>query len=166
MLGPRAWRGMIMSIDTNTEIEAIRRLKARYFRTMDTKDWAGWRTSFTDDMQGKTDVLVSTGGRDGQTQVAPAGGDAFVAWVRSSIEPAITVHHGHMGEIDILSPTTAAGIWAMEDIVEWPDGKLLRAYGHYHETYRKEGGQWKIATLHLTRTRIDLSGPWDGVMLD
>jgi hypothetical protein len=32
------------------DVEAIRRLKARYFRTMDTKDWAGMRQVFTDDV--------------------------------------------------------------------------------------------------------------------
>jgi len=32
------------------DFEAIRQLKARYFRTMDTKDWAGMRQVFTDDV--------------------------------------------------------------------------------------------------------------------
>ena len=30
------------------DVEAIKRLKARYFRTMDTKDWDGMRQVFTD----------------------------------------------------------------------------------------------------------------------
>ena len=32
------------------DVEAIRRLKARYFRTMDTKDWDAMRQVFTDDV--------------------------------------------------------------------------------------------------------------------
>ena len=32
------------------DIEAIRRLKARYFRTMDAKDWNGMRQVFADDV--------------------------------------------------------------------------------------------------------------------
>jgi hypothetical protein len=32
------------------DTEAIKQLKARYFRTMDTKDWAGMRQVFTDDV--------------------------------------------------------------------------------------------------------------------
>jgi SnoaL-like domain len=32
------------------DIEAIKQLKARYFRTMDTKDWAAMRLLFTDDV--------------------------------------------------------------------------------------------------------------------
>jgi hypothetical protein len=49
----------------------------------------------------------------------------------------------------------------MEDILAWSDGKKLQGYGHYHETYRKEAGQWKIATLHLTRLRVDMTGDWE-----
>ena len=33
------------------EIEAIKQLKARYCRTMDTKDWPGMRQVFTDDVE-------------------------------------------------------------------------------------------------------------------
>ena len=32
------------------DIEAIRQLKARYFRTMDQKDWEGYRQVFTVDV--------------------------------------------------------------------------------------------------------------------
>jgi hypothetical protein len=32
------------------DIEAIRQLKARYFRTMDTKDWTAMRRVFADDV--------------------------------------------------------------------------------------------------------------------
>ena len=32
------------------DIEAIKQLKARYFRTMDTKDWAAMQLVFTDDV--------------------------------------------------------------------------------------------------------------------
>ena len=32
------------------DIEAIKQLKARYFRTLDQKDWAGYRAVFTDDV--------------------------------------------------------------------------------------------------------------------
>jgi hypothetical protein len=32
------------------DVEAIKQLKARYFRTMDTKDWAAMRGVFTDDV--------------------------------------------------------------------------------------------------------------------
>ncbi len=61
-------------------------------------------------------------------------------YLRTNIEPVITVHHGHMPEITLLSDTTARGIWAMEDKLWWPEGSPLvhlHGYGHYHETYEK-----------------------------
>jgi len=141
-------------------VEAIRGLKARYFRYMDTKDWSAWRDQFADNAVLVIDHDVSTEGRDPRTDQPIVGGDAIVAHVRSIIGSAKTVHHGHMPEIDILSNVTARGIWAMEDIVEWPDGRQIHGYGHYHEEYRLVGQCWKIERLHLTRLRIDLSGPW------
>jgi hypothetical protein len=155
-----------VSGNTLDDIEQIKDLKARYFRLLDTKDWNGWRNVFTHDFTGKSDRAVSTLGRDGKTTAPITGPDPWVADVRGFIDSCITVHHGHMPEIKLTSPTTASGIWSMEDIVEWPDGKLLRGYGHYHETYRKVNGEWRIATMHLTRIRLDLSGPWpaDGII--
>ncbi len=46
--------------DVMDDIEAIRRLKAQYFRTMDTKDWEGMRQVFTDDVTVDT---RATGGK-------------------------------------------------------------------------------------------------------
>ena len=36
----------------------------------------------------------------------------------------------------------------------------MQGFGHYHEDYRKEDGQWRIARLKLTRLRVDNTGPW------
>ncbi|NKR95383.1 hypothetical protein GS483_24965 [Rhodococcus hoagii] len=44
---------------TAADIEAIRALKARYFRLMDTKDWDGLAAVFTDDV---TIDMTETGG--------------------------------------------------------------------------------------------------------
>ncbi|BBZ71012.1 hypothetical protein MPRS_21050 [Mycobacterium paraseoulense] len=35
-------------------IESIKQLKARYCRHLDAKDWAAWRTIFTDDFVSDT----------------------------------------------------------------------------------------------------------------
>ncbi|MET0360582.1 MAG: nuclear transport factor 2 family protein [Sphingobium sp.] len=137
------------------DMEAIRTLKARYFRLMDTKDWVGWRALFTDDLVAIVDTAVSTRGADGRPAAAHRDADSFVAFVKAAIDACITVHHGHMPEIELTSATQARGIWAMEDIVQMPGQPAFRGFGHYHETYRKDGDGWRIATLHLTRTRLE-----------
>ena len=134
------------------DIDAIKQLKARYFRYMDTKLWTELRQQFTDDAK-----------FDGTNKAVP-GPDEFVAWNTVRLGPAITVHQGHMPEIVLTSATTAKGVWAMFDWVEFPTvieagrGKGYRGfvgYGHYEEEYRKENGVWKIAFLRLTRLRVN-----------
>ncbi len=133
------------------DVEAIKRLKARYFRLIDTKDWDGLRQVFSDD------VVVDTTASGGNVVT---GATPFVAFLREAIGDVITVHHGHTPEIEVTSPTTATGVWAMEDQLRWPDGQELRGYGHYHETYEKVDGAWRISTSTLTRLRMDLTaGP-------
>ena len=49
------------------------------------------------------------------------------------VDDVVTVHHGHMPEIDVTSPTTATGTWAMEDTLRWHEGSPLQTmhgYGH------------------------------------
>ena len=87
------------------------------------------------------------------------GADEFMAFLQPMLDEVTTVHHGHTPEIEVTSPTTAVGIWAMQDLLSWPDGSTLHGYGHYHETYEKSGGEWRIKTSKLTRLRMDLSAP-------
>jgi uncharacterized protein (TIGR02246 family) len=132
------------------DVEAIKQLKARYFRTMDTKDWAGMRRVFADDVV--MDTTASGGG-------VVTGADAFVAFLQQTLASAVTVHHGHMPEITVTSPTTATGIWALHDEIAWPDGTRMRGDGHYHEDYVLVGGEWLISSSTLTRLRMELTGP-------
>lgn len=137
-------------MDTSAEIEAIKKLKARYFRTMDGKDWVGMREVFADD------VVMDTSEAGGGVI---EGADAFLDFLRPTLEGAVTVHHGHMPEIDIVSASSARGVWALEDNIIWPDGTRLRGFGHYHETYEKVEGSWRIKTSVLTRLHVDFTSP-------
>ena len=63
-----------------------------------------------------------------------------------------------MPEVEVTSPTTARAVFAMEDLIWWPEGtqpRTLHGWGHYHETYIKTGGKWLIKTLRLTRLRVE-----------
>jgi uncharacterized protein (TIGR02246 family) len=132
------------------DIEAIKQLKARYFRTMDTKDWDGMRRVFADDVV--MDTTESGGG-------VVRGADEFMTFLRATLDGVVTVHHGHMPEITLTSPTTASGIWALEDRLRWPDGSAMQGSGHYHETYEKTDGEWRITSSTLTRLSMDFTNP-------
>lgn len=132
-----------------SEIEAIKTLKARYCRLLDAKDWAAWRQLFTDD-------FVSDTSQSGGQVIA--GADTFVEYIRKTLgKPSqITVHQVHAPEIDITGTHAAQGIWALNDIVRLAPGINLNGHGHYHETYVKEDGRWRISTSTLTRLREEV----------
>jgi len=142
-------------------IEQIRQLKMRYFRFVDTKDWAGLATIFTGD------AVLDTRGSGGQNtpgeddEHVSRGRDAIVAYISEGLQHACSVHHGHGHEITIDGPDEAHGVIAMEDVVEWfqPFQANLKGYGHYHEIYRVEDGEWRISHSHLTRLRVDADLP-------
>jgi len=137
-------------IDAIKEIEALKQLKARYCRLLDTKDWTGWREIFTNDFVSDTS---ESGGKN------IAGADEFVAFVRKALGAITTVHQVHAPEIALTSETTATGIWALEDFLRFVPGINYHGYGHYHETYEKVGGQWRIKSSKLTRLREDIVTP-------
>ncbi len=134
------------------DIEAIKQLKARYCRLLDNKDWAAWRGLFTDDFVSDTS---QAGGK------TISGADEFVAFLRRTLgKPSQpTVHQVHAPEIELTSASTATGVWALNDVVRLAPGVNLQGYGHYHETYEKADGQWRIKTSALTRLREDVFNP-------
>jgi hypothetical protein len=143
------------------DIEAIKRLKARYCRLMDTKDWAGYRELFTDDV--RVDLESAGGAVPGQGHESTGasgavivGADSFVGMLAPTLGDVVTVHQCHTPEIDLLTASTARGIWAMEDLLRFPDGTQLHGFGHYHETYAKLGDDWLIKSTTLTRLRTDV----------
>lgn len=140
------------------ELEAIRQLKARYCRFLDTKDVDSWRGVFTTDVVVTLDMAVGVGGADPQTAQPLEGIENFAPVVLGGLEGVATMHHCHTPELALTSATTARGIWAMEDLLLFPDGRELHGAGHYHETYEKVDGSWRIKTLHLTRTILRITG--------
>jgi len=137
-------------VASSDDLEMIKQLKARYFRTLDTKDWAAMRQVFSDDVV--MDTTAAGGSR-------VAGAEEIMALLRGVIGDVTTVHHGHTPELELTSATAATGIWAMEDMLRWPDGREMHGYGHYHETYERAEGTWRIKTLTLTRLRVDWTEP-------
>jgi 3-hydroxyisobutyrate dehydrogenase-like beta-hydroxyacid dehydrogenase len=142
------------TVDRLADIEAIKQLKARYFRFIDTKDWAAFRDLFTEDCK---HYLPQ------ESAVPFMTNDDYFAMNEQLLTPGVTTHHGHMPEITFLSDTEAEGIWAMHDYVqiEPPSGRVsIMGWGHYFETYRKcDDGNWRISSKRNERLRLD-QVPW------
>lgn len=127
------------------DIEEIRKLKARYFRGLDAKDWELYASVFAEDVV--VDLTLAGGERY-------EGREAFTAYARS-LKLVQSVHHGHMPEIELTGPATASGVWGLEDYNLWEDGTQNHGWGHYLETYEKQGERWFIKTMKLSYLRID-----------
>lgn len=127
------------------EIRAIERLKYRYLRCLDTKQWDDLADTFT---EGATCAYDS--GR-----YAYSGRQAIMDFLRSVLgDPKIvSMHHAHHPEIDLLDSTHARGRWYLEDMVIFTEANLvLRGGAFYDDRYVKVGGEWLIEHTGYERT--------------
>ena len=134
-------------------IEAIRQLKARYCRLVDTKQWARLKQQLTDGARLEGFGTIEDG-------VSPT---AFVDTLTDILASAVTIHHVHNPEIQILGEDYARGIWAMVDYVQFANvsehagGNLgWVGWGYYEEEYAKVSGDWRISHMRLVRVRMDV----------
>jgi deazaflavin-dependent oxidoreductase (nitroreductase family) len=148
------------STDALLAIEQIKQLKARYFRLVDTKQWATLESLFTPDCTFEFASSLPSVGVRGYESAAD-----FVRTVSVRQADTVVSHHGHMPEVTLIDADRALGIWAMEDILQRPAGGIpsFHGWGHYHERYSRIDGAWKISAVRLTRLRerriADLPAP-------
>ncbi|MFE3076926.1 nuclear transport factor 2 family protein [Nocardia tengchongensis] len=124
-------------------IEAIRRLKYRYLRALDLKDWALFADTLTED------VTADYGDRLSFVNRAD-----LVAKMSESLPASIiTVHQCHHPEIDI-DGDTATGIWYLSDTVIFTETRqILTGAAFYEDRYRRGAdGEWRISRTGYTRT--------------
>ena len=137
-----------MQADDLADIEAIHQLKARYFRALDLRLWDLFATVWTADArleEPRTGNMID-------------GRDAIVEFVRSSLTPFESVHHGHAPEITLTGRYTANGIWAMSGLIAVPGTNPVKGFtdaGHYFEEYEKQVGVWRISRSRLELLRVD-----------
>jgi SnoaL-like domain len=131
-------------MDTATELEAIRRLKYAYFRTLDLKQFDELGRLLTED--------ATASYEDGKTVLT--GRDGIVSWLSSVLgDPGmVTEHHGHHPEIDFTSADEAEGTWYLEDRVIIPTADLeISGTAFYSDRYRRTGEGWRIAHTGYVR---------------
>jgi hypothetical protein len=133
------------------EIEAIKQLKARYMRSVDTKAWADLAATFTPD--------ACCEYSDGKFRFE--GRDAIIGFLSESLgsKQIATMHQSHTPEIEVTSESTARGTWYFEDVVinplsvsdRMPHGTVLHGTGIYHDEYVKQEGAWQISLTGYER---------------
>ncbi len=143
------------NLDDLLAIAAIRQLKARYCRFVDTKQWTRLKTVFSPGATVEGFGSVPDG----------SDADAFVKGIANRLGTAITVHHIHEPEIELdAGAKRARGSWPMMDYVEFssegghagpPPDRGWVGWGYYEDDYVCHDGTWLIAHMRLTRQRMD-----------
>lgn len=143
-------------------IEALKTLKARYFRGVDSGDGALVRSLLAADcvLDYRGCCTDPASGRDFMPamNVVLKGRDAWVAdaFAKAGI---VTVHQGCNPEFSFQGDAGASAIWSFTDRFFMPPGapfSRLTGYGHYHETYEKTGDEWRLKTTRITRIRVEV----------
>ena len=127
------------------EIEAIKRLKYRYMRSIDQKLWDEMRDCFTPDA-----TTSYSGGK-----YAFVGIEAIMKFMTESMDrPSfLSSHRVHHPEIEISSESTASGRWALDDyVIDTKHGLTIHGAAFYEDRYVKVGGAWKIQHTGYERT--------------
>ena len=127
------------------EIEAIKRLKYKYFRALDTKCWDEMRECFTEDAT----AAYASG------KYSFHGREQILKFLIDAMDrpTVLSAHHGHHPEIEITGATTAVGVWALADtFIDLQGGVTIRGAAFYRDEYVKVNGQWKIKSTGYDRT--------------
>jgi len=126
------------------DVEAIKRLKYRYWRHLDLKQWEELAECFV------ADATVSYG--SGRYRFS--GVTEIIGFLRQSLgveTGSVTIHHGHHPEIELTSETTARGSWALYNyLFNERQKRSVRIGAYYHDDYVKMGGAWKLRHVGYT----------------
>jgi len=130
------------------DIEAIKKLKAKYWRCVDRKLWEELAEVFTEEATADYGPDIKLKGRP-----------AIVQFLKSSLgaDTVITSHVGQRPEIELTGESTATGIWWLNDYIVMQPNIRRRGYALYEDEYVKENGKWKKKSTKV----VTLLEEWD-----
>jgi hypothetical protein len=151
------------AVQRQLDIEELKKLKYRYFRLMDAKEWDRFTDLFTEDLEMNFSFPNEQFYPAGAT-ITPEGWartdrEGLLAWLRSVSEGVTTVHFAHMPEIEVTGPDTATGTWSMTDYTRFDatgDQTWYGAYGGHVEDYVRTAAGWKIRRTVFSRHDFDV----------
>lgn len=128
------------------EIEAIKQLKYRYVRALDTADRAAMAECLTEDAHIKFEGGVYTVEFEGRDKIL----DFFETSFHSK---AATSHQLHHPTITLTGPDSATGQWSLQDVFHDLNHRIIisGAAEYVDEYVKSDSGIWQIATSGYTR---------------
>ncbi|KRD06109.1 bile acid 7-alpha dehydratase [Mycobacterium sp. Root265] len=132
--------------DNLAEIEAIKQVKYRYLRALDTKHWDDFADTLTEDVVG--DYGESLGEEHHFTDRA-----TLVEFMRNSMPAGIITEHRVTHPEIAIDGDEATGIWYLQDkVIAAEFNFMLIGAGFYHDSYRRTADGWKISKTGYDRT--------------
>ena len=137
-------------------IEAIKRVKYRYLRALDTKHWDDFADTLTEDIVG--DYGSSLGQEHHFTNRTE-----LVEYMRTSMPAGVITEHRVTHPEITVDGEVAEATWYLQDRVIVPEYNfMLFGAGFYHDRYRKTEDGWKICATGYDRT-YDVSQSVEGL---
>ncbi|WP_197382894.1 nuclear transport factor 2 family protein [Mycolicibacterium mengxianglii] len=126
--------------------ENIERVKYRYLRALDTKHWADFADTLTEDVVG---AYGSSVGEEHHF----TDRDALVEYMRASLPANVITEHRVTHPEIVVDGDSATGTWYLQDRVIVADFDfMLIGAAFYEDTYRRTADGWKIASTGYQRT--------------
>jgi bile-acid 7alpha-dehydratase len=130
------------------DIEAIKKIKAKYWYCLERRLWDELPDVFaTDVIDYAGDNIIGCQGKK----------DVVKHLVDLLDKGGVNLHRGHSPMIDITSDTTAIGKWDLYLYMEFdPQAKKgQEGWGSYEDEYVKEDGKWKIKSWKYKSARLE-----------
>jgi hypothetical protein len=128
------------------DIEAIKQVKYRYLRALDTKHWEDFAETLAEDI--KADYGPSIG-----AELHFTNRTDLVDYMRTSLGPNIITEHRVNHPDIIVDGDTATGSWYLQDRVIVAElNFMLIGAAFYRDIYRRTDDGWKISGTGYDRT--------------
>ena len=139
-------------------IELIKQLKSKYFRHLDTANFAELQKIFTSDACIHYRSPTYNHKREGWADI-----EAFLR--ESFTKKKFGIHTGHHPEITV-DGEVATGLWYLHDkFISLEHNITIEGTAIYHDKYVKQDGQWKISSSEYDRLFEEITPRNDSMMI-
>ena len=135
-----------MTLEELADIEAIKQLKFRYLRALDTKHWDDYADTLAEDI--KADYGPSLG-----NELHFTNRTDLVEYMRTSLPANVITEHRVTHPEILVDGDNATGSWYLQDrVIVAEFNFMLIGAAFYRDEYQRTNDGWKISVTGYDRT--------------